>query len=87
MTEEVQAPPARPTVLQSKWRPLIGWATLGSFVYQAGGHQIANWIALNTKHLSGLESLDASTMTFVTVVLLGLAGLRTTEKVNGVAAT
>lgn len=75
------------TVLQGGWRPVIGWACVFAFVYQAPAHQIANWVAAAWfGKVPTLEALDPSTMLFVVAILGALAGLRTAEKIKGVSA-
>ena len=81
-----QAEAASPSVFVSGWRPAIGWV--------CGGACAWNWIGLPivkvglTLAAITLELAPANLTEMLPVLLgmLGLGGLRTLEKVNGVAS-
>lgn len=81
-----RAEAANPKVFVSGWRPFIGWVCGMAFAW--------NWIGLPVVKLAlayygtpiSVSPADLSEMMPVLLGMLGLGGLRTYEKVNGVAA-
>jgi hypothetical protein len=81
-----QAEASNPSVFVSGWRPAIGWV--------CGMACAWNWIGLPIVkaglaiygHPLQLNPADISEMMPILLGMLGLGGLRTMEKVNGVAA-
>lgn len=81
-----KAEAANPSVFVSGWRPAIGWV--------CGAACAWNWIGLPIVkaglaiygHPLALAPADISEMMPILLGMLGLGGLRTLEKVNGVAA-
>jgi holin (3TMs family) len=81
-----QAEAQNPSLFVSGWRPAIGWVCglaltyqfvlrpIGAFVAAAAGHPVPN--------LPGLDD----TLWQLLFGMLGLGGLRTVEKIRGVAA-
>jgi hypothetical protein len=77
--------------MQRNWRPFIGWMCGFGFGYE---FLLKNFIIYFTNlylYASGaielipdIPSLDAETLTALTVAMLGLGVYRTTEKVRGV---
>lgn len=65
------------------WRPAIGWSCAGGVLWAFLGHPIAEWIVV----LRGLEivlpSVPTENIFEMTFALLGMAGLRTFEKLTG----
>lgn len=82
-----RAEAASPSVFVSGWRPAIGWV--------CGAACAWNWIGLPMAKagllLSGTQldmaPADLTDMLPILLGMLGLAGLRTGEKIKGVAAT
>jgi hypothetical protein len=75
------------SVFVSGWRPFIGWV--------CGAACAWNWIGLKallfgaayfSHPVNGLAPADLSEMMPVLLGMLGIGGLRTIEKINGVAA-
>ena len=81
-----QAEAANPSVFVSGWRPFIGWV--------CGAGCAWNWIGLPALKaglaIAGmsitLSPADLGEMMPLLLGMLGLGGLRTVEKINGVAA-
>ena len=80
-----KAEAANPSVFVAGWRPAIGWV--------CGAACAWNWIALPVvkvglaaagHHLT-LAPADITEMLPILIGMLGLGGLRTVEKINGVA--
>lgn len=78
---------ANPSVFVSGWRPSIGWVCSAACAWNWIGLPIAKMGLLAYGHPLDLAPADISEMMPVLMGLLGLGGLRTFEKVKGVAAT
>ena len=76
---------ANPSVFVAGWRPAIGWV--------CGAACAWNWIALPVVKVGlavagyklTLAPADITEMLLILMGMLGLGGLRTVEKINGVA--
>lgn len=74
-----------PNVFVSGWRPAIGWVCAFALFYQYIGRPISQGIAAATGHpIPVLPGLDDNLWQLL-LGMLGLGGLRTFEKVQGVA--
>ncbi len=71
---------ANPSIFVSGWRPFIGWICGMGLGYQL---LVYPWLVGMYPHV---QQLDMGTLITLLGGLLGLAGLRTAEKLNGVAA-
>jgi hypothetical protein len=78
---------ANPSVFVSGWRPFIGWVCGSACAWNWIGLPIVKMGLLAYGHTLNLSPADLSEMMPVLMGLLGLGGLRTFEKVKGVAAT
>lgn len=76
---------ANTSVFVSGWRPFVGWVCGGGLVYAFIGQPLLAWSS-NIFHYPIPPNLDVSTLLTVLGGMLGLGGLRTVEKINGVAA-
>lgn len=77
---------ANPSVFVAGWRPFIGWVCGVSLAYQYVVTPIIMWLAV-TFHvaLAAPPKLD-DTLWQLVFAMLGLGGLRTFEKIKGVAS-
>lgn len=75
-----------PSVFVSGWRPFIGWVCGAACAWNWIGLKIALFIAAYMGHTLNLQPAELGEMMPVLLGMLGLGGLRTMEKVNGVAA-
>lgn len=70
----------------SGWRPAIGWSCAFGFFWLFLGYPIADWVL----YLNGIETelpkIDSGILMELTFGMLGMAGLRTFEKLKGVAS-
>lgn len=67
------------------WRPFIGWACGAACAWNWIGISIANTILQFTPHAGvTLKSADISDMLPILIGMLGLGGMRTIEKIQGV---
>lgn len=80
------------SVFVAGWRPFIGWVCGSAFAWTFVAQPVVNTLAFyyfaktgNQIDLSGLPTLDLTTMLPVLMGMLGLGGLRTYEKKVGVA--
>ena len=77
---------ANPSVFVSGWRPAIGWVCGGACAWNWIGLPIAKFAMLAIGHPLNISPADISEMMPILLGMLGLGGLRTVEKINGVAA-
>ena len=76
---------ANPSLFVSGWRPFVGWVCGCGLVYSFVGQPLLSWYS--SLHSMGIPpSLDMGTLLTTLGGLLGLGGLRTVEKINGVAS-
>jgi hypothetical protein len=75
-----------PSVFVSGWRPFIGWVCGMACGWNWIGLPIAKVIVLTMGHTFLVEPADISQMMPILMAMLGLGGLRTAEKIQGVAS-
>lgn len=75
-----QSEASNPSLFVSGWRPAIGWIGAAGLAYQ----YVVRPIAVGFGY-GNLPVLDSSLMELV-MAMLGMAGLRTYEKIQGVAS-
>ena len=78
---------ASASVFVSGWRPFIGWVCGAACAWNWIGLKIVLFAAAYFEHPLNLAPADLSEMTPVLMGMLGIGGLRTIEKLNGVART
>lgn len=76
---------ASPSVFVSGWRPFIGWVCGCSFAYKFVIGPIIHQISVAYGYNWSSVDIDMEVMLYVLGGMLGLGGLRTYEKVKGVA--
>lgn len=81
-----KAEAANPSVFVSGWRPFIGWVCGAACAWNWIGLKIALFVAAYIGHPLTLAPADIGEMMPVLMGMLGLGGLRTMEKIQGVAA-
>lgn len=67
------------------WRPFIGWVCGAAFAFKFIGAPLLAFTFAAAGHPIALPVLDFTEMSTVLLGMLGLGGLRTVEKVKGVA--
>ena len=77
---------ANPSVFVSGWRPAIGWVCGAACAWNWIGLPIAKLGLALYGHPIALTPADISEMMPILLGMLGLGGLRSLEKINGVAA-
>ena len=77
---------ASPDRFVSGWRPAVGWVCAGGFGYTVLLQPLLPWVA-TTLGLTAepLPSVPTDALLTLLLGMLGLGGLRTTEKLKGVA--
>ncbi|NOV28000.1 hypothetical protein E5S69_31435 [Cupriavidus necator] len=80
-----QAEAASPNVFTSGWRPAVGWVCAAALAYQFILRPLVAWgFVLAGHQLPTMPGLD-DTLWELLFGMLGLGGLRSLEKVKGVA--
>lgn len=80
-----KAEAANPSVFTSGWRPFIGWVCGAACAWNWLGLKVALFVAAYFGHNLSLAPADIGEMMPVLMGMLGIGGLRTIEKLNGVA--
>ena len=75
-----------PSVFVSGWRPFVGWVCGMACAWNWIGLPIVKTGLLITGHQIALSPADLGEMLPLLFGLLGIGGLRTIEKINGVAS-
>lgn len=83
---EINAKEAQsPSMFVAGWRPFVGWICGGGLLYATIVHSLLGWLA-GIVGWPAPPAVDTDTLLYVLGALLGVGGLRTLEKVKGVAA-
>lgn len=76
---------ASPSVFVAGWRPFIGWVCGVSCAWNWLGLSVAKFVLAVAGHPVQLSPADLSEMWPLLAGMLGIGGLRTFEKIRGVA--
>jgi hypothetical protein len=66
------------------WRPFIGWVCGSALAWHYIGRPMADWVVLLTGAHAQIPAVDLGDLIVILLGMLGLGGLRTTEKIKGV---
>lgn len=77
---------SNPSLLVSGWRPFIGWVCGVACAWNWVLLPVVNVAAISFGHPLALSPADLSEMWPLLLGMLGLGGLRSVEKISGVAA-
>ncbi len=80
---EIEA--ANPKLFVSGWRPFLGWVCGSALAIQLVVAPLAVQVSMIAGHQVPMVVLDTSLLGTLLVSMLGMGGLRTYEKLNGVA--
>lgn len=69
----------------SGWRPAVGWLCVAGFAMQLLIAPTLTWLSLVIDHPITFPVLDTGTLTAMLMGMLGLGGMRTYEKLQGIA--
>lgn len=73
-------------VFVSGWRPAVGWVGAGGFAYAGIVQPLLSWLATVVFHYTGtFPQVDSNLLLTVLMGMLGIGGMRTFEKIKGVA--
>lgn len=82
---EINAKEAQhPSIFVAGWRPFVGWCCGVGLAYATIGHNLLAWAAA-AKGWPAPPAVDSDVLIYTLGGLLGIAGLRSVEKVKGVA--
>lgn len=79
-----QVEAANKSIFVAGWRPFVGWCCGASFCWQFIGAPLVAYIAALSGWHGTLPTFDYSQLMTVLMGMLGLAGMRSYEKVSGV---
>jgi Holin of 3TMs, for gene-transfer release len=77
---------ANSSLFVAGWRPAVGWVCAIGFGVQFAIAPLAEWFTNLVGHPVKFPAMDMSTLMPLLLGMLGLGGMRTFEKVNGVTA-
>jgi len=80
-----KAEAANPSIWTSGWRPGVGWTCSAGFAVQFVIGPLGEWVAALAGHPVKFPQLDVGTMMPLLFGMLGIGGMRTIERINGVA--
>lgn len=78
-----KAEAANPSIFVAGWRPFVGWVCGVGFAVSALG-PLLEWGSSLIGHPTKFPAIDLSVMMPLLFGMLGLGGMRTAEKINGV---
>lgn len=76
---------ASPDPFTSRWRPFIGWVCGAALCWHYIGRPLAEWGLLMAGKDIQIPAVDLGDLIVILLGMLGLGGLRTTEKIRGVS--
>jgi len=83
---EVNAEEAKhPSIFVSGWRPAVGWIGVLGLAMQYIIQPVVQWVVILTGNDIPLPDIDTAGLSTILMAILGVAGLRTVEKVKKVA--
>ena len=82
-TNQIEA--GHKSVWVAGWRPAIGWSCSLGIAWLFIGHPVATWVAQLLGYTGMvMPTIDTEVLLELTLAMLGMAGLRTFEKIKGV---
>lgn len=70
---------------QAGWRPFLGWGASLGLLWSTVGAPLVTWMATLAGYSVDAPAIPSDLMLELVLVLLGVSGLRSFEKVKGVA--
>lgn len=80
-----QAEAANPSTFVSGWRPAVGWICVLAVAYQYVVYPLLLWLVMFWPNLTAPKPVLSDVLVELLFGMLGLAGMRTYEKLKGVA--
>ena len=81
-TNQIEA--AHKNVWVSGWRPAIGWSCSLGIFWAFIGFPVAQWVVALQGMSADLPNIQTDMLFELTLAMLGMAGLRTFEKLKGI---
>ena len=81
-----KAEAASNSIFVAGWRSFIGWVCGGAFAWHYVGAPLFVWVASMSGHPTPMPEIQLGDLFTLMLGMLGLGGMRTYEKTNGVAA-
>lgn len=82
-TNQIEA--SHKSIWVAGWRPAIGWSCSLGIAWLFIGHPVATWVAQLLGYTGMvMPTIDTEVLLELTLAMLGMAGLRTFEKIKGV---
>lgn len=85
-TDTNKAEAANPNMFVAGWRPFVGWVCGIGFAVQFVFGPLGEWASSLAGHPVKFPPMDLGTMMPLLLGMLGLGGMRTAEKIQGVNA-
>lgn len=76
---------ANPDRFVAGWRPFIGWVCGSALAWHYIGGPLCGWLLLMAGNATPIPHVDLGDLIVILLGMLGLGGLRTTEKIKGVS--
>lgn len=76
---------ASPSIFVAGWRPFVGWICGFGLLYATVFHNLLEWLSV-VRSWPTPPAVDTETLIYVLGAMLGIGGMRTLEKIRGVAA-
>jgi hypothetical protein len=76
---------ASPDRFVAGWRPFIGWVCGSALAWHYIGRPLFGWVLLITGHTAEIPAVELGDLVIILLGMLGLGGLRTTEKIKHVS--
>ena len=73
------------SIFVAGWRPFIGWVCGVGIAWSMGVQPVAQWAMIAWGDGTELPTIDTSYLMELVTAMLGMSGLRTFEKMRGVA--
>lgn len=73
------------SIFVAGWRPFIGWVCGVGICWSMVAHPICQWVMIAWGDGTELPTIDTSYLMELVTAMLGMSGLRTFEKMRGVA--
>ena len=77
---------ASPDFFRGGWRPAVGWVCVVGLLYDFLTQPLLSWASNAFWHVAIPPQLDISVLMTLVGGMLGLGGMRTAERLNGVIA-
>ena len=81
-TNKVEA--AHRSIWVAGWRPALGWVSALGFAWMFVLVPLAQWVMIISGNVIPLPDFQTDVLLELTMAMLGLAGLRTFEKLKGI---